>query len=150
MASGNGFDDSSWIRAGLNQSASNLSELFKRLVETNISGNEEVARISSAYFRFPFQFDKKTAVGAELRVTIDDGFVAYLNGVRIGDFNAPNNISYNARASGSRTDAQVASSPIVIDLSSHLDAIKNGENVLAIHAMNTSFASSDFLTWRLE
>lgn len=146
QTSGDGFDDSSWIRAKQPVGFESISGALERLVETNIS-EEMKGNNSSAYFRFPFQFDKskKTAVGAELRVTIDDGFVAYLNGVRIGDFNAPNNISYNARASGSRTDAQVASSPIVIDLSSHLDAIKNGENVLAVHAMNTSAASSDFL-----
>ena len=96
QTSGDGFDDSSWIRAKQPVGFESISGALERLVETNIS-EEMKGNNSSAYFRFPFQFDKskKTAVGAELRVTIDDGFVAYLNGVRIGDFNAPNNISYN-------------------------------------------------------
>ena len=143
---GNEFDDSQWNKAKQPVGFESIAGTLERLVETNISDAMK-GKNSSAYFRFPFQFDKskKRAVGGELRVTIDDGFIAFLNGVEIGSFNSPENLNFNSRATGSRTDAQVASTPIIIDLSPNISAIRDGDNVLSIQAMNTSASSSDFL-----
>ena len=143
---GDRFDDSSWTSAKQPVGFESIAGALERLVETDISETMK-GKNSSGYFRFPFQFDtsKKRVVSGELRVTIDDGFIAYLNGVEVGSFNAPTNISFDSRASGSRSDAQVSSSPIVIDLLPHISAIRNGDNVLSVQAMNTAPSSSDFL-----
>jgi hypothetical protein len=83
--------------------------------------------------------------GAELRVRYDDGFVAYLNGTEVARRNfsgAPNGNSL-ASASNPDTSAVVLES---IDISQHIGLLNGGEeNILAIHGLNQSTGSSDFL-----
>jgi hypothetical protein len=146
LNSGDIFDDSAWKRVkhpvGFETSAGTLD----RLIETSIADDMKGTN-ASGYFRFPFQFDSsnKKIVGGEVRFTIDDGFIAYINGTEIGSFNAPDEMVYNSRATGSRSDSIVASTPITIDLASNISAIKNGDNVFSVQAMNTTPGSSDFL-----
>ncbi len=146
LESGDSFNDSEWTEVKHPVGFETTAGTLERLVETSIADDMKGTN-ASGYFRFPFQFDSsnKKIVGAEIRVTIDDGFIAYINGVEIGSFNAPNEIVYNSRATGSRSDSIVASTPITIDIASNIDSIKNGDNVLSVQAMNTSPGSSDFL-----
>ncbi|MDC0201122.1 lamin tail domain-containing protein [Verrucomicrobia bacterium] len=140
------FDDSEWMEVKHPVGFETSSGTLERLVETSIAADMKGTN-ASGYFRFPFQFDSinKKIVGAEIRVTIDDGFIAYINGVQIGSFNSPDQIVYNSRATGSRSDSIVASTPITIDIAPNIDSIKNGDNVLSVQAMNTTPGSSDFL-----
>ena len=77
-----------------------------------------------------------------LDVDYDDGFVAYLNGVRIATRNfdvrqgAPN---LNSIASGTH-DAGI---PERIDVSAHAGLLRQGKNVLAVAGLNSSPKSSD-------
>ncbi|MBI4602722.1 MAG: CotH kinase family protein [Planctomycetes bacterium] len=68
-----------------------------------------------------------------LKVDYDDGFVAYLNGVRVAGAYAPaGDPTFQSEASGKRE----AGSPEFYDLSQHLGRIRAGTNVLAVVGLN--------------
>lgn len=82
-----------------------------------------------------------------LRMKWDDGFIAYLNGVRIASANAPeaDPVAWNAAATQARADsAAVVFEEFALGASAQLSA---GENILAIHGLNRpiSGAISDAL-----
>lgn len=112
---------------------------------TSHIGRTVPAGTTSLYVRI--EFDLTTLAGIDqlkLRMKYDDGFVAYLNGVKIADANAPEGAQWNATASGLNDD----SAAIVyedFDVSAAISSLVVGENVLAIHALNISSTSSDFL-----
>jgi len=74
----------------------------------------------------------------------DDGFVAYLNGTLVAEANAPTPPGWDSRAtlSHSDRDAVVFES---FDVAGGVELLRAGENVLAIHGLNTVATSSDFL-----
>ncbi|MCF7972977.1 MAG: CotH kinase family protein [Phycisphaerae bacterium] len=79
-----------------------------------------------------------------LRMRYDDGFVAYLNGVEVARSHAPMSLSWNAVATAEIPDG-AAIDYQDFDLSSHLTALKQGQNILAIHGLNLGPGDSDFL-----
>lgn len=100
--------------------------------------------LTSLYVRVPFDLTSLAGIDAlSLRMKYDDGFVAYLNGVEIASANADDNTQWNSIASGFHDD-QDAIEFEHFDVSSAIDALVVGENVLAIHGLNLS-PSSDFL-----
>lgn len=100
---------------------------------------------ASLYERIPFVAgDVGLLSSLTLRVRYDDGFAAYLNDTLVATRNAPGTLSYNSAATTSRSDA----SAIVfedIDLTAYRNLLINGDNVLAIQALNASAADSDLL-----
>lgn len=95
------------------------------------------------YIRYPFTIADKTAVTAmKLRMRWDDGFVAYLNGVEIARRNAPTSPAWNTLASANASPEPMDET---LDINSFITNLENGTNVLAIHGMNGSLSSSDFL-----
>jgi hypothetical protein len=99
---------------------------------------------TSCYVRVKFTMtaDQLTSLGSlNLNVWYDDGFVAYLNGAKVADANAPATLMWNAAASGSHE----AGGPETFGISDFKSSLKEGENLLAIQALNTSITSSDFL-----
>lgn len=100
---------------------------------------------TSAYLRVPFEITNAAAVDSlTMNIKYDDGFVAYLNGHRVAERNAPVSAGFDAAATDSRPDedAVVAES---IDLSAHLALLDNGQNVLALHGLNRNAGDDDFL-----
>ena len=98
---------------------------------------------TSCYIRIPFtagadhnRFDTMT-----LHMLYDDGFVAYLNGVEILRANAPAALAWNSAAVSSREVFGIES----FDVSDHIALLNEGDNLLAIHGLNSSTTSSDFL-----
>ncbi len=96
----------------------------------------------SIYARLPFtltaaQVASFTQLLAE--VHYDDGFVLYLNGVRVADSGTMSGHppAYNA-SGGTGTDPDAA----VIDLTAYSGLLVEGSNVLAIQAHNTSISGS--------
>ena len=80
-----------------------------------------------------------------LRMKYDDGFVAYLNGVKIAERNAPAESAYNSAATAAHPNAQAVVFE-EIDVTEHLlFALKPGANVLAIHGLNVAAGDGDFL-----
>jgi len=76
-----------------------------------------------------------------LKMQYDDGFAAFLNGVRVAEANAPFELEWNSAAG----DTHEALAPEVFDLSAHLDLLREGTNLLAIQGLNRNTTSSDFL-----
>ena len=99
----------------------------------------------SIYMRVPFVVENPGAISfLSLSMKYDDGYVAYLNGVEVASRNAPADPQWNSRASRSHSDSAAVVFE-TLDISSHLDALVAGVNVLAIHGLNASVTSSDFL-----
>jgi len=141
------FDDSSWMicegspgGVGFERS-SGFQNLISLDVEALMYGGN-----NSCYVRIPFdvaddlsQFDIMT-----LKVRYDDGFIAYLNGIELARRNFSGTPAWNSSASASHTDS-MAEVFEYIDVSSFLDMLQSGDNILAIQGLNTSNTSSDFL-----
>ena len=79
-----------------------------------------------------------------LRMKYDDGFVAYINGVRIAEGLAPEVTQWNSVATGQRDDS-LSEQFVDFDVSTVIPYLVTGQNVLAIHGMNTASSSSDML-----
>jgi len=109
--------------------------------DINVQMNSEN---SSAYIRVPFIHSTSNPGTLTLSIKYDDGFVAYLNGQKIVDRNAPETPDWNSMALVDRLDS-IAIEDEVIDLSEYTGILVEGNNVLAIHGMNIVPESSDFL-----
>ena len=104
-------------------------------------------RSTTAYIRVPFTVDAPTLAstrGLFLDMKYDDGFIAYLNGVRVTAANAPAQPGPSSAASSNNSDSQALQFE-QFDLSSFLPLLNPGANMLAIHGLNDGAGSSDFL-----
>jgi hypothetical protein len=76
----------------------------------------------------------------------EDGFVAYINGIRITSSGAedPENMSWNSGTTTNRSDtiAQVFEE---FNITDRIGTLRTGNNVLAIHGLNVTLSSSDLL-----
>ncbi len=96
----------------------------------------------SFYVRIPFTMDAvPVADSMTLAMKYDDGFVAYLNGTEIARRNAPTLLEWNSPAAGSHEAIGYEK----IDISNHINLLKTGGNILAIHGLNYGVRSSDLL-----
>ncbi|MEM9414575.1 MAG: lamin tail domain-containing protein [Planctomycetota bacterium] len=137
-----GFDDTLWAVAptGLgyeNSPGDNVN--FTSRIETVLpDGTTSVYLRQSFNVTDPALFD--TLV---LGLRYDDGFVAYLNGVVVEAQNEPEFPAFDSTATASHSDPQ-AIDFVPFDITDHLDLLVAGNNVLAIHGLNTN-NSSDYL-----
>ena len=100
---------------------------------------------ASAYLRLPFAITNAAGVTAlSLRMKYDDGFVAYLNGQEIARRNAPAVTQWNSAATAVHPNYQALIFED-INASSFLAALREGNNVLAVQALNIGADDSDFL-----
>ena len=117
---------------------------FSGIIGTNVQEEMEDTN-ASAWIRTEFgvapgqAFDQLT-----LRMRYDDGFVAYLNGTKVVDRNAPPAPAWNSAATAEHPDND-ALTPEAIDLTSFLGLLDTGTNVLAIHGLNETAGDTDFL-----
>ncbi len=113
-------------------------------VSTDVSGamlNEN----ASIYVRIPFDVADAAALDSlSLEMQYNDGFVAYLNGVEVASRNAPGNPTFDSSALAERS-VQDSFTVETINLTNHLGSLVDGENVLAIHGMNSSASDDSFL-----
>ncbi|MCP4190749.1 MAG: hypothetical protein GY768_08980 [Planctomycetaceae bacterium] len=100
----------------------------------------------TAYARIPFSLDTDPTEfdALSLRMKFDDGFVAYINGEEVARDNAPETVTWNSGANGSRSDGEAVQFADY-DITGVVNKLSQGENVLAIHGLNQSLTSSDFL-----
>jgi hypothetical protein len=99
---------------------------------------------TSCYVRIPFTVnsgDLSTFTSLILGVRYDDGFVAYLNGKKVAEANAPASPVWNSASSGSHE----AGSLETMNISDYVGDLKAGDNLLTIQAMNTNTTSTDFI-----
>ena len=117
-----------------------LGDLVSTNVQTPMLGIN-----ASAYVRVAFEqtetglFDRLV-----LRMKYDDGFVAYLNGMEVARANAPASPTWNSTATADHPYDQ-ATAYATFDISQYRDLLVVGTNVLAIHGLNVSADSTDFL-----
>ncbi len=100
---------------------------------------------STCYIRIPFTVDGGELSSYEdltLKVRYDDGFVAYINGTEVERVNAPTTPLWDSTSTGSH---EASSSWDSYDISAHIGELDSGDNILAIHGLNTSDGSTDFL-----
>ncbi len=95
------------------------------------------------YIRIPFQIndDLQSYDFITLRLRYDDGFVAYINGTEVQRSLINGTPSWNSFASGNHEAGGLQD----FDISNHINVFHDGDNILAIHGLNTSLTSSDFL-----
>jgi len=100
-------------------------------------------RRPGCYIRIPFQVneDPETYDFVMLKVRYDDGFVAYINGTEVQRALVSGTPAWNSYSSGGHEAGGLQS----FDISTHIHALHQGDNILAIHGLNTSLGSSDFL-----
>ena len=99
------FDDSTWTEVDHPVGFESNGGTLEPLIKTNISADMKGVN-ASGYFRFPFNFNAKDRriVSAQLAVSIDDGYVAYLNGDKVSELNVPIPVLFDSRATASRLD----------------------------------------------
>ncbi len=124
---GSGYDDAIGIDVGAEMSGD--------------GGNPTV------YVRIPFvvasQDDLDAIAALRLDIHYDDGFVAYLGGDPVAAAGEPALPTWNSRATSGR-EANL-DAPTEFDITDSIGSLRVGENVLAIHGMNSSPNSSDML-----
>jgi hypothetical protein len=136
------FDDSGW-HSGNGGVGYEQGSGYENTIDIDV-GDEMVGNQTSCYVRIPFSVD-----GADvdqynlltLRMLYDDGFIAFLNGSRVAEVNAPQPFSWNSAA----TENHEAEGWEFFDITSQLSALKAGDNLLAVHGLNVNLTSSDFL-----
>ncbi|MBW8038583.1 MAG: hypothetical protein FVQ85_01135 [Planctomycetes bacterium] len=104
---------------------------------------------SSLWARIDF-FLEEEDIGAfdtlKLQMKYEDGFVAYLNGVEVANYNAPSPVQWDSTANSNRPigESMVSKS---INIMSHLGLLqpKPEKNVLAIHGLNDNKNDGEFL-----
>ncbi len=110
-------------------------------VEQVMHGNN-----ASLWLRVPFvlEQDPSTLDVLSLRMMYNDGFVAYLNGRKIAEHNAPELPTWNSTATAARS-AEASYEFVPFDVTAHIDALQLGSNVLAIHGLNVAAGDDSFL-----
>ena len=134
-----GFDDSGWTEvAGPIGFGSRFVDHFS----TNIA-TEMHRQHASVYARIEFDAADLTQQNRlRLRLSLDDGFVAYLNGTEVARRNAPDDVSFESKATVNNGRDPIVTS---FNLTEYLPVLKTQGNVLSIHGLNYGSSSADFL-----
>jgi hypothetical protein len=147
---GGAFDDATWMLCtgspgGVGyERGSGYESLITLDTEAQMYGS---GKNNTCYIRIPFSVDAgllSDVKNLTLNVRCDDGFVAYLNGTEIGRSNFTGTPAWNSHAD-SAIEASVTGFDAAVDVSPYKDQLKVGANILAIHGLNASSSSSDFL-----
>ena len=137
------FDDSSWTAGtggvGFETAGGSYPNYFDIDVQSEMSNKN-----GSCYIRIPFEVGDAEYSNVILRIRYDDGFVAYLNGGEVARRNFTGVPAWNSTASAGNAD-QAAVTLASVDISTHAGLLRQGANLLAIHGLNLSTGSSDFL-----
>lgn len=142
------YDDSAWESitggpggAGFERTSGYQGFLSIDLLEQMYATN------ATCYVRIPFTLEANDLSGLNglmLKVRYDDGFVAYINGTEVARRNFDDTPAWDSRASASHSDS-LAVEFEEIDISESIDDLKEGDNLFAIHGLNSSATSSDML-----
>jgi hypothetical protein len=100
---------------------------------------------TTCYIRLTFSMDPgvfNLVKKLFLNIRYDDGFVAWLNGQKIAEANAPSNPAWNSAATQSH---EAGDQPETFDISADIGSLMQGNNLLAVQGLNDSNASPDFL-----
>jgi hypothetical protein len=139
------FNDTAW-QSGSGGVGYERSTGYQTLFTINVQ-SQMYAKTTSCYIRIPFPVTAEALQGLAslvLNVRYDDAFVAYLNGVEVQRALFTGTPAWNSAASASCSDADAVNLQ-PFDISTRISSLHAGTNLLAIHALNDSSTSSDFL-----
>lgn len=143
---GNGpFNDRSW-QFGTGSVGYDTGSAYGHFINTDVQDLMYQGQ-SSCYIRVYFDHvvqDMNQLDTLTLKLRYDDGFIAYLNGIEVARANAPESSQWNSTATAENSD-ETATRFQDFDISSHVDVLSRGKNVLAIQGLNISPSDSDFL-----
>jgi len=141
------FSDSSWRFNTGNPGGVGYerSSGYQNLIKLDLE-EQMYRKNATCYIRIPFVFNDNPDDFdfMTLKIRYDDGFIAYINGVEVARRNFTGAPRWNSSADGSRSDTEAINFEN-IDIFSYLSSLQSGHNILAIHGLNTSTTSSDFL-----
>ncbi len=144
---GAAFDDAAWtlVAGGPGGIGYERASGYQDYITGDV-GSQMYNLRTGCLVRIPFLFQGNTAdlASMTLRVRYDDGFIAYLNGVEIARRNFTGVPAWNSAAATINDDAAAINFENISVLS-FAQALRKGDNILAIHALNESAGSSDFL-----
>jgi hypothetical protein len=143
------FSDASWTSGtfGVGYDANPSGVDFNPLIGTNVQTAMRNVN-TTIYLRTSFELEDPADVSAlRLRMRYDDGFAAFLNGVRVASSWAADSLNYASAITGpgfgnGDTNAIVFET---FDISQFASSLRAGTNILAIHGLNLEPASSDML-----
>lgn len=141
-----GFDDSGW-KKGRGGAGFEITGGYEDHFSPGLDFEKEMhEQTGSVYLRYSFDVQDHLSKikGLTLRMKYDDGFIAYLNGQRVADANAPRIAGWTSQATGPHDDG-AAIRYENFPISEHIGKLQKGVNILAIHGLNTSPESSDLL-----
>jgi hypothetical protein len=138
------FNDSTWLTAGGGVGfggSGTFAGSYTLNVSKAMSGTN-----ASCLVRIPFTFDTslQDITSLTLKVQYDSAFVAYLNGVEVARKNFAGEPTWNSHGTAENSDA-VAVAFRSFDVLGFAGSLRQGQNILAIHAMNSSASDQDFL-----
>ena len=136
------FDDGAWP-AGPTGIGYEAGSGYEACLATNLDDMRN--HYLTVYARREFFIeDPAQLTGLTLTVHFDDGYIAYLNGIRLHSEHAPDDPVHDAPATANH-EADCDDTPEPIDLTNHITDLVPGANVLAVQAHNVSPSSSDFI-----
>ncbi|MHC4325501.1 MAG: lamin tail domain-containing protein, partial [Planctomycetota bacterium] len=144
---GRAYDDSAWAVStghpgGVGyETNSGYEELISFDVEQQMYEKQ-----STCYIRIPFTIgdDLSEFELLTLKVRYDDGFIAYINGTEVRRANFAGVPDWDSSADAGHPDSESIHFES-FDISDFIDILRQGDNLLAIHGLNSSSDSSDFL-----
>jgi hypothetical protein len=139
------FDDSRWM-SGAGGVGYEKNAGFEPYFSINVAGAMYSVN-TSCYVRIPFALtaaDLQDLSTLALQVRYDDGFISYLNGVEVARDRFVGTPQWNSVANDSHARAE-AVTLIDFNVAANAGLLRSGANLLAIHALNASVVSSDFL-----
>ena len=139
------FNDKAWKR-GRQGAGYERGNGYQSLISDSLDFRSQLYnKNQSLYLRYKFDVDDPNAIAQlRLRMKYDDGFVAYLNGDRVSSANATPNPQWNSGAPYTHPDL-LAVRFEEFDITNHRGRLRAGENILAIHGLNSGLTSSDML-----
>ncbi|MFI5381383.1 MAG: lamin tail domain-containing protein, partial [Tepidisphaerales bacterium] len=120
------------------------SASFVGNIATNVQSAMQAANNASLYVRMDFSAPSLPST-LTLKMAYDDGYVAWLNGVKVASSNAPANPAWNSTATAARAIDLNATTFENVDLTAYISLLQPTGNVLAIQAMNVSATDGDML-----
>ncbi|UCD49230.1 MAG: lamin tail domain-containing protein [Phycisphaerales bacterium] len=142
------FDDSAWLSVsgapggiGYERSIG-----YEDIIGLDV-GDQMYEINTSCYVRIPFNIEDAAPDELSdliLSLRYDDGYIVYLNGVEVARYNFSDAPRWNSSAQGSH-ESFLGVFDAVLDLTSYGDLLHEGHNLLAIHGLNASLTSGDFL-----
>jgi len=142
---GGRFDDSAWIaiRSGPGGVGYERSSGYQQYLSIDL-GQQMYNKQATCYIRISFTVLDTTYSNLLLKIRYDDGFIAYLNGSEVARRNFTGDPQWNSVGSADNPDA-AAVVQTTIDISAYVGLLRPGDNLLAIHGLNGTIDSSDFL-----